>query len=159
MMIQVDVSGRQHLAFGVVLGLDQLFRKLGAVVVINNGQCSHHGAILFHVLGDGVVPHQVANGLGAVLVTLLADGTIEPLQEVALERNSVRISLDMDSPSTPEADFKPATILTESGLPGGWMWSAEISQPWGNDAGEHSMIFLGWNQRWKCGVISIFTRA
>ena len=88
MVIQVDVRGGQHFAFGVVLRLDQLLRELRAVVVVNHGQGSHHRAVFFHVLGHGVVPHQIANGFRAVLVAFLMNDAIKPLQQIAFERNT-----------------------------------------------------------------------
>src|SRR5579863_3160729 len=88
MVIEVDVRRRENFIFRVVLGFDQLLGELGAMMVVDKRQGSHHRAILFHILGDRVVAYEIANGLGPVSVALLMNRAVKALKQAAFEGNS-----------------------------------------------------------------------
>src|SRR5277367_6281912 len=88
MVIEVHVGSGEHLAAGMVLQLDQLLGEIGPMVVVNNGQRSSHDLVLVRLARDQVVANEIAYGLGPVLVAPLANGFIELVEQLLLQRNT-----------------------------------------------------------------------
>src|SRR5580658_5086172 len=88
-VVQVRVAGGDDQVMTGVLKLGQLFRNSTSVMVVNQGDSADDGRIgCGGLLGHQPVADQIPECFRAVGVASMADGPVEPLEEVRVQRNA-----------------------------------------------------------------------
>jgi len=64
-----------------MLGLNQLFRQFGLVVIVNQRKRGDNHLIGFNVVFDKMVAHEIPNGFRPTSVAFLSDNLIESFKE------------------------------------------------------------------------------
>jgi len=87
--VQVDVSGRDDLLEMAVLQFGQALGDPAGVVIVNQGDHTHRLAVfpVDHFL-DQRIPHQAPDRLAPVGIAMLLAILVEPLQQLAPDRNT-----------------------------------------------------------------------
>ena len=87
-VVQMHMRSRENLAGRRMLGFNQLCREIGLVVVVHHGQRSHDHLVFFSRLFHQMFANKVPYGLRPVLISLAANGRVEPLEKIPFQGES-----------------------------------------------------------------------
>ena len=87
-VVEVHVQGGDDVFAEVVLHLREALGELAHVVVVDEGEGGHGGAVGLEVGLDERAAHEVAQGLGARGVAPARDERVEAVQQVVVHRDA-----------------------------------------------------------------------
>ena len=99
-VIQMRVAGGDHQFVMLMLQLGQFFADAVLVMVVDQGDGSHDDGIRRRCpLADQSVTNQIAKGLGAIGISVLAHPLVELLEKIGIQRHANSAEIPIHAPA------------------------------------------------------------